>query len=806
MIIQQLLIANRGEIAIRIARTATELGIRTHAIFSRDDAHSDHVHKADEAHALSGVGPSAYLNAEQIIHVARTAGCDAIHPGYGFLSENAAFAQHCAAAGMRFIGPTAEVLERFGDKARARALAAQLGVPILHGTDGPTTLEQAQSFLRSLGSGGVMVKAIAGGGGRGMRPAHSAQELEAAFARCRSEAAQAFGNGDVYLEKLFTPARHIEVQVAGDGSGAVVHFGERECSIQRNRQKLLEIAPAPWLSHVLRERLIDAAVRMARAARLGSLATFEFLVEPSAQADAEFAFIEANPRLQVEHTVTEMVTGADLVRIQLELAAGRRLEELGLRLLALPRGIALQLRVNAENMAPDGSVRAASGTLHAFDLPAGPGVRVDTYGHVGFRSNLRFDSLLAKVIVHAASGELTAVAAKARRALAEFRIAGIATNREFLLNLLELPEFLEGRWHTGLLEANLAALCANTSRRPLFAEYGTRSHSQSAADASDPLAVLAYGKRESATASLATPLPDGSTAVSAPLAGSLLSIDVAAGERVEIGQQIAVIESMKMEHVVAARVAGVVRAICASAGETVAEGASLVFIDADQKQSAAASAPSILNLDQIRPDLAELDQRRAQTLDAARPEAVTKRHALGLRTARENIADLCDPGSFHEYGAFAVAAQRSRRTMEDLIARTPADGLVMGVGRVNGALFPDADARCVVMSYDYTVLAGTQGHRNHEKKDRMFELAAQWQLPLIVFAEGGGGRPGDTDVVTSGMAPHQGVHFAGPAERFGTDGGDRLRPLLRRQRRGRWLLRRHLSPPRILRWEWAALP
>ncbi len=750
MKIQRLLIANRGEIAIRIARTAAEFGIRSHAIFSQDDAQCDHVHKADEAHALSGVGPGAYLNAEEIIRVALNAGCDTIHPGYGFLSESASFAQLCARSGIRFVGPTADVLAQFGDKARARALAAQCGVPILPGTDGPTTLEQARSFLVDLGGADVMIKAIAGGGGRGMRPAHSEQDLAEAFERCRSEATKAFGNGEIYVEKLFTPARHIEVQVIGDGSGAVADLGERECSIQRKRQKLLEIAPAPTLAQTLREKLIDAALRMARAAKLGSLATFEFLVEPATHADAEFVFIEANPRLQVEHTVTEMVMGIDLVRLQLELAAGCRLAELELSP-STPRGIALQLRVNAESMALDGSVRPASGILHAFDLPAGPGVRVDTCGHVGFHSNARFDSLLAKVIVHSAAGGLPAVVAKAQRALAEFRIAGIASNRDFLLNLLALPAFQDGRWHTGLLEANLAALCAPALRRPLYGERGAAPRAGSGAAASDPLAVLAHGKREPAAPILAMPVPDGATGIRAPLAGSLLSIDVTAGERVKIGQQIAVIESMKMEHVLTARIAGIVRAVCATPGDTVAEDASLVFIDADLEQSEAAATAVACDIDHIRPDLAELNQRRAFTLDAARPAAVTKRHALGKRTARENIADLCDPGSFQEYGAFAVAAQRSRRSMDDLIARTPADGLVMGLGRVNGAVFQDADARCVVLSYDYTVLAGTQGSKNHEKKDRMFELAAQWQLPLVVFAEGGGGRPGDTDVITSGM-------------------------------------------------------
>jgi pyruvate carboxylase len=259
---------------------------------------------------------------------------------------------------------------------------------------------------------------------------------------------QAFGNGDVYVEKLPPKARHIEVQVVGDGTGEVAHLWERECSLQRNRQKLVEIAPAPGLSAAVREQLLDAALRMARAVNLRSLATFEFLVEHTPENNSGFAFIEANPRLQVEHTVTEEVTGIDLVRTQLDIADGRTLEELGLVAgrAPSPRGVAMEMRVNAETMSADGIVRPAAGVLDAFDPPAGPGVRVDTCGHGGFRVNPRFDSLLAKVIVHVTPRDLAKVAAKARRALSEFRIAGVSTNREFLLNLLSSPGFVSGQW------------------------------------------------------------------------------------------------------------------------------------------------------------------------------------------------------------------------------------------------------------------------------------------------------------------------------------------------------------------------
>src|SRR4051812_48522487 len=755
MTFKHLLIANRGEIAIRIARGAAASDIRSHAIFSEDDAQSDHVRKADEAHGLKGTGPAAYLDSAQIIRVALAANCDAVHPGYGFLSENADFARRCIEAGLNFVGPTPDVLETFGDKGKARGLALQCNVPVLRGTDRATSLEEARHFLESLGAkGAVMIKAIAGGGGRGMRPVHSIAELETAYERCRSEAIQAFGNGDLYVEKLFARARHIEVQIIGDGAGMVSHLWERECSLQRNRQKLVEIAPAPGLPTTVRDNLINASLQMARAVRLRSLATFEFLVEQETKDDSDFAFIEANPRLQVEHTVTEEVTDIDLVRAQLDIASGGTLEELGLvaSRIPSPRGMAMQLRVNAESMSADGIVRPAAGVVNAFNLPAGPGVRVDTSGHTGFRVNPRFDSLLAKIIVHVPAADLSAVAAKARRALSELRISGISSNRGFLLNLLSHPDFVSAQWHTGLIEDNLPALCTPNEHTCLYEEPSNVSTAATKVDRVDPLAILNHSKRDIGVAASddAATLPEGTQPIAAAISGTVVSIDVAIGDSIQRGQQVAVMEAMKMEHVVVSGIAGVVRDIRAARNDTLFEGAALLTVDVVEARSDSVETKKSIDSNHIRPNLAELQERRALTLDAARPDAVEKRHKLQLRTARENIEDLCDPGSFHEYGAFTVAAQRSRRTMEDLVARTPADGLVMGIGRVNGALFPDVDARCIAMAYDYTVLAGTQGAKNHAKKDRIFELAAELRLPLVIFAEGGGGRPGDTDAIVAG--------------------------------------------------------
>jgi acetyl/propionyl-CoA carboxylase alpha subunit/acetyl-CoA carboxylase carboxyltransferase component len=777
----RVLIANRGEIAIRIARAAAEHGLRTVTVYSEDDATALHTRKSDEAYPLRGVGPAAYLDAEQIVAEARASGCDAIHPGYGFLSEQAAFARRCAAAGLVFVGPSPEVLEVFGDKARARALAERAGVPVLAGTTGPTSLDEARAFLAELGTGGaVMIKAIAGGGGRGMRAVRRADELEAAYARCRSEALEAFGSGEVYVERLSPRARHVEVQLAGDRAGAVSHFWERECSIQRQRQKLIEMAPAPGLRAGLRGRLLDAAVTLGRAAGLDNLATVEFLVDGDDEG-AAFAFIEANPRLQVEHTVTEEITGLDLVRLQLELAAGQTLLALGLDQgrVPAPRGVAIQARINMESMAPDGTARAGGGTLTTFEPPSGLGIRVDTFGYAGYRPSPRFDSLLAKLIVFSRSGELAAVTAKAYRALCEFGIVGVPTNVAFLQSLLRHPELVAGRFHTGFVEAHARELLGSadgTHRRLFFEPAAATPRVGARVDPDDPLAVLAHGKTASSAADAdaggaegleaiggvaATMAPENTVPVLAPMQGTIVSVAAREGEMVGAGEEVLVMEAMKMQHVVEARSSGRVRAITVARGDTVFEGQALAFIEEMALERAAEDTDEVIDLDALRPDLAEVVARQAKAQDAARPGAVARRRKTGQRTVRENIAELCDEGSFVEYGSLVIAARRQRNTVEELIDTTPADGLVMGVGRVNGRLFPDSDARCVVMSYDYTVLAGTQGKKNHQKKDRMFRLAERARLPIVFFTEGGGGRPGDTDQVFAGNLHTPAFHLFG---------------------------------------------
>jgi acetyl/propionyl-CoA carboxylase alpha subunit/acetyl-CoA carboxylase carboxyltransferase component len=729
MTIRKLLIANRGEIAIRIARGAAELGIRTVAVFSEDDANSLHLCKTDEARALAGPGARAYLDVDAIVAAAQETGCDAVHPGYGFLSENAAFARACAVAQLTFVGPRPEVLDLFGDKVRAKALAASCGVPLIEGTKQATSREEAHAFFAALGpNAAMMIKAVAGGGGRGIRAVRSEAELNEAYARSRSEARAAFGNSEVYVERLIERARHIEVQIVGDRHGRISHLWERECTIQRRHQKLIEVAPSPFVSQDLRGHITDAARRMAKASHYDNIGTFEFLIDAAA-GDHAF-FIEANPRLQVEHTVTEEVFGVDLVKAQLGIAAGATLLELGLsqRDVPAPRGFAMQLRINMETMDENGAAKPSGGTLAAFEPPSGPGIRVDTFGYAGYRTNASFDSLIAKLIAHSLGPRFSDVVTKAYRALCEFRIGGVPTNIAFLQALLCHADLVANDIDTNFVDRHLAELLdAGQNHRQLFV----------ASDESAPGAPPRTGASVVA--------PPGTVQVVAPLQGTVVAVDVAEGELVRPGQQMAVLEAMKMEHLVTASTGGHVCRVIAKKGMLLMAGDPIAFVEpADVGHDATEEAGEI-DLDAIRPDLAEVISRHANVRDENRPEAVGKRRRNNQRTARENVADLCDPGSFIEYGPLAIAAQRRRRSLEDLIKNTPSDGVVAGFGTINADQFGPEGARCLVVAYDYTVLAGTQGHMNHKKQDRMFGLAEQWRIPVVLYAEGGGGRPGDTD-------------------------------------------------------------
>lgn len=731
----KVLIANRGEIAIRIARTAAELGITTVMVNPLDDVASAHTGAGDIARQLPQEGVAAYLDQKALLDIAAAEGCGLIHPGYGFLSENASFARACAERGIVFVGPAPETLDLFGDKSAARALAERCAVPTLPGSRGAVTLDEARAFLERHGA--MMLKALAGGGGRGMRVVEQAEDLDEAFVRAGSEARNAFGDGRLYAEALMPRARHVEVQIVGDGSGAATHLWDRECSLQRQRQKLVEIAPAIGIPPQIRATILDAALFLARATRYRGIGTFEFLVDADGGAALPFVFIEANPRIQVEHTVTEEVTGIDLVAVQFALAGGATLDSLGLDDASgrSPQAVAMQLRINMETIDANGQARPAGGVISRYEMPTGRGVRVDDYGRSGFSPSPRYDSLLGKLIVRAP--DFGATVAKARRALDACLIEGVDTNLGFLKALLGLPEVREGAFDTRFVERNVAALIAAAGVERM----------QAASAPVDPLAVLSARPAPSRAGStvVETAVPQGQAGVRAPMVGRLVSIAVQVGDVVRKGQTLAVIEALKMEHAIVAPSSGAVAAIFHASGDVVAEEAVLMAIVPDDCAVDEDEVVASVDLDAPRADLDRVRAMHAHVTDAGRADMVARRHAKGKRTARENIADLCDAGSFKEYGPLVTAGRRYEDTPQDVdrrLIKTASDGLVMGIGRVNGDAFGPERSRCVAMSYDYTVLAGTQGHKNHVKTDRMLEVARQARLPVVFYTEGGGGRSG----------------------------------------------------------------
>jgi len=437
----RVLVANRGEIAVRVIRALHELGVEAVAVYSTADAESLHVRLADRA---VRIGPPAaaesYLNIPSIIAAAQTTGCEAVHPGYGFLSENAEFVRMCEDNDLVFVGPPASVMERMGDKALAKQEMHAAGVPLVPGTEGATGPGEARAAADELGYP-VLLKAAAGGGGKGMRLVAGPDELHGAFQRAAAEAHAAFGDGTLYVEKAITPARHVEIQVLCDHHGTVLTCGERECSIQRRHQKLVEESPSPALDDALREQMEAAAERACRHIGYRNAGTFEFLVGP----DGSFSFIELNARLQVEHPVTELVTQMDLVRQQVRIAAGMPLEHGGR---ASRGGHAIELRINAED--PRHDFRPSPGRLTRFRPPLGPGVRVDTFVEEGATIPPFYDSMIAKLVVWNNNRELAIE--RARRALAAFEIEGVPTTCEALHEILGSEQFRSGEYSTSFLD------------------------------------------------------------------------------------------------------------------------------------------------------------------------------------------------------------------------------------------------------------------------------------------------------------------------------------------------------------------
>ena len=443
----KVLIANRGEVALRVMRACKELGIKTVAVYSTVDADSYHVQYADEAVCV-GAAPAtqSYLVIGNIIEAARNTGAEAIHPGYGFLAENAEFARACAENGLVFIGPSPECIERMGDKSSARETMKMCGVPTVPGSNGCIdTVEEAVQFAQKVGYP-VLIKATAGGGGKGMREVHDPADLEAQYQAARTEAGAAFGNDGVYLEKLVLNPRHVEIQVLADDFGNHLSLCERDCSIQRRHQKLIEEAPSPALDEELRRAMGIAAIKAVRATNYRNAGTVEFLLDER----GHFYFMEMNTRVQVEHPVTEEITGVDIIKEQLRIAAGEPIS-CAQRAPFVPNGHSIEFRINAED--PDHGFRPCPGTITRFEVPQGAGIRVETYARTGARISPYYDSLVAKLIVHGQDRE--EAMARARRALDEFVIEGIKTTIPFHRRVLENEAFQSGKVSTSFLETEM---------------------------------------------------------------------------------------------------------------------------------------------------------------------------------------------------------------------------------------------------------------------------------------------------------------------------------------------------------------
>lgn len=574
---KSLLIANRGEIAVRVIRTAQEMGIRAIAIFSELDRDALHVQLADEAW---NVGPApaseSYLNQARILQVAHESGAEAVHPGYGFLSENAVFARAVADAGLIWVGPSAAAIEAMGDKITSRRNAESFGVPTVPGITEPvTTIDEVQKLAEEFGYP-IAIKAAHGGGGKGLRVVRADGEVKDAFDGARREADAYFGNPEVYVEKYLEKPRHVEAQVLFDNHGHGLFLGERDCSVQRRHQKLIEETPSPGLTEKQRTALGKAAIDAARSCDYTNAGTVEFLLDQN----GDFFFLEMNTRLQVEHTVTEMVTGLDLVEWQIRIAQG---EELAITKVE-PRGHAIEFRINAED--PFNNYLPTPGQVVEWQEPAGPGVRVDSWVRQHTSVSQYYDNLMAKLVVW--GPDRASAINRGRRALGEFKVRGVSTTIPAHLAVLDHPDFINGNHHTKWMEENLNLEGSvhtephlpedeALTRRDITVEIGGRRFSV-AYWAPEP--ILAGGATRRRPPKLDTSRSSGADdgVITAPMQGTIVKIHVSAGDAVKAGEALCVLEAMKMENEVTTPTAGAVVDLRVQTGDTVAPGQVIAIV------------------------------------------------------------------------------------------------------------------------------------------------------------------------------------------------------------------------------------
>ncbi|KAJ3123963.1 hypothetical protein HK100_011426 [Physocladia obscura] len=760
----KILIANRGEVAQRIANACD--GVSASRVFAKVASEGTAPENSYEINSNQYIGIESFTEAVSIANAAVQAQCTHVHPGYGFLSESAAFADVLLESGVKLIGPPSNLLALFGNKQKAKQFARSCGVPVVVDSGPCPTINEAIAFAQSLlsdsklsefryspSSISLMVKAVGGGGGRGIRRVDLTNNgdmtpLIDAYNVCQRESLAFFGISDVFCEACLINARHIEVQIIADNFGNVAHFGERECTIQRKNQKVIEIAPSPTLSSSLRIKLIAAALKIGKSCNYSSLGTVEFLVTSSGDDNQLFYFLEMNPRLQVEHTITEEIYGIDLVQLQIRVAENENLTDMFPECLFAtkfcgkdtncrtcnPTGYAIQARVNAETVYVDDenqiSVFASPGVVTLFEPPHGKDIRVDTAAYAGYFVDAQYDTLLAKVIVR--SSQFLKCVDFLSAVLKRFRVRGVETNLSILLELLfEIPsrfnevntEFVERllveRWRAG------------------YIFYQQQSDNINIIEESDSSLVF----------------------VRSPVAGTVQSISAKDGQTVSKNDEIAIIVSMKMENLIRSPISGTVERVLALPNSTLTQQAAILAIR--PSKSSKLLPESVENnqtsANTVRPELEELIVRLSHTQDSSRAKAIEKQRSAKKLSAREKIfllLQLQNPAEFFEFGALAIAAQKSRRTVEDLIKNTPADGLVTGFGKIAPQKENSLEISIAVAAYDTTVLAGTQGFWNHRKFDRLLHVALANRLPVVAFCDGGGGRPGDTDsqnVVGAGL-------------------------------------------------------